>query len=94
MAIGRGILLALPVVAVFTVFLAAADLIFADYVESVLRWLNLERILEILQARRSGAEHAVPAGGDRGGAAPEGRSAAPRKPSPLSNRSSGSPRRP
>lgn len=42
----RGILIALPVIAVFTALLAAADLVFGDLVEEALRWLNIEKLLE------------------------------------------------
>jgi hypothetical protein len=45
-AILRGVLLALPVLAVFTALLAAADLVFGDFVEEALRWLNIEKLLE------------------------------------------------
>ena len=45
-AILRGVLLALPVLAVFTALLAAADLVFGDMVEEALRWLNIEKLLE------------------------------------------------
>ena len=46
MAILRGVLLALPVLAIFTALLAAADLVFGDLVEEALRWLNIEKLLE------------------------------------------------
>ena len=46
LAILRGVLLALPVLAVFTALLAAADLVFGDMVEEALRWLNIEKLLE------------------------------------------------
>jgi hypothetical protein len=42
----RGLLLALPIIAVFTALLAAADLVFGDLVEEIIQWLNLELILE------------------------------------------------
>ena len=42
----RGALFALPFVVIFTALLAAADLIFADYVEEALKWLNLEVLAE------------------------------------------------
>lgn len=42
----RGVLLALPVIAVFTALLAAADLVFGDLVEDILKWLNIELLLE------------------------------------------------
>ena len=44
----RGLLLALPVLIVFTVLLTSADLIFADYVEEVLTLNIFERIAEWL----------------------------------------------
>ena len=46
LAILRGVLLALPVLAVFTALLAGADLVFGDMVEEALRWLNIEKLLE------------------------------------------------
>ena len=46
LAILRGVLLALPVLAIFTALLAAADLVFGDLVEEALRWLNIEKLLE------------------------------------------------
>jgi hypothetical protein len=42
----RGLLLALPIIAIFTALLAAADLVFGDLVEEIIQWLNLEQILE------------------------------------------------
>ncbi|MEA1977895.1 MAG: DUF4173 domain-containing protein [Chloroflexota bacterium] len=45
-AILRGVLLALPVIAIFTALLAAADFVFGDLVEEALRWLNIEKLLE------------------------------------------------
>jgi hypothetical protein len=45
-AILRGVLLALPVLAIFTALLAAADFVFGDLVEEALRWLNIEKLLE------------------------------------------------
>ncbi len=47
-AIGRGVLLAFPILVLFIVLLSAADLIFADYVETALEWLDLERIFDYL----------------------------------------------
>jgi hypothetical protein len=44
-AILRGVLLALPVVAVFLGLLAAADIVFGAAVERLLEWLDIERIL-------------------------------------------------
>ena len=43
----RGLLLALPVLIVFTALLSAADLVFGDLVEQALAWLNLDRLLEL-----------------------------------------------
>jgi len=37
----RGVLLALPVLAVFIALLSAADLVFGDYVEQALAWIDL-----------------------------------------------------
>jgi hypothetical protein len=45
-ALLRGVLLALPVLAIFTALLAAADLVFGDLVENILKWLNIELLLE------------------------------------------------
>lgn len=42
----RGLILALPVLIIFTALLSAADLVFGDMVEQALAWLNLERLLE------------------------------------------------
>jgi hypothetical protein len=44
----RGGLLALPVLAIFTCFLASADLIFADYLEDILHLEFLSDLLELL----------------------------------------------
>jgi hypothetical protein len=44
----RGLLLALPILAVFTALLASADVVFGDYVEGVLAWLNLELLVDLL----------------------------------------------
>lgn len=46
LAILRGLLLALPAVALFLVLLSAADPIFEGLVEDFIEWLNLERILD------------------------------------------------
>lgn len=46
LALLRGVVLALPVLLVFTALLSQADLIFADRVEQALRWLDLERVLD------------------------------------------------
>lgn len=46
LAVVRGIFLALPILVVFVALLTAADLIFADYVETALRWLNIDLIAE------------------------------------------------
>ncbi len=42
----RGLLLAFPILVVLIALLAAADLIFADYVEEALKWLDLEVLAE------------------------------------------------
>jgi len=47
-AVLRGILLALPILVVFAALLTAADLIFADYVETALSWLNIELLAEYI----------------------------------------------
>jgi hypothetical protein len=44
----RGLLLALPILAVFTALLASADIVFGDYVKEVLAWLDIERLLDLL----------------------------------------------
>jgi len=44
----RGCLLALPVLAIFTCFLASADLIFADYLQDILHLEFLSDLLELL----------------------------------------------
>jgi hypothetical protein len=44
----RGLLLALPILAVFTALLASADVVFGDYVETVLAWLDLELLVDLL----------------------------------------------
>ncbi len=46
MPILRGVLLALPILVVFAALLVSADLVFADYVENVLRWFDVERIAD------------------------------------------------
>lgn len=45
-AILRGLLLALPVLILFTALLTAADAIFQDIVEQALAWLNIDWLLE------------------------------------------------
>ena len=59
----RGVLLAFPILVVFIALLAAADLIFADYVEEALKWLDLEVLAEyfgrLLLILFSGAEPAT-----------------------------------
>jgi hypothetical protein len=42
----RGVLLALPVLAVFLALLSAADLVFGDYVERALAWLDLATLAD------------------------------------------------
>jgi len=44
-AIVRGLLLAIPVVAVFLALLGTADIVFGDAVQRLLEWLDIERIL-------------------------------------------------
>ncbi len=44
----RGIILAMPILFIFAALLAAADLIFADWVERALSWLDLERVVEYM----------------------------------------------
>ena len=46
LAILRGLLLAVPILAVFLALLTAADLIFQEWVEAALSWLDVERLLE------------------------------------------------
>jgi CBS domain-containing protein len=48
LAVLRGVLIALPVVVFLGALLAAADVIFADAVQEVLRWLRIETIVEYL----------------------------------------------
>jgi hypothetical protein len=47
-AVVRGLLLALPVLAVFVALLAAADLVFEDFIEDLLAWLDIEWIREAI----------------------------------------------
>lgn len=44
----RGLILALPILAVFTALLAAADVVFSDYVQEALAWLDLDKVVEIV----------------------------------------------
>lgn len=44
----RGVLLAVPVLVVFTVLLSSADIVFGQRVAQVLDWLDLERFFDIL----------------------------------------------
>jgi len=46
LAILRGLLLALPILAIFLVLLTTADLIFQERVEAALSWLDVERVVE------------------------------------------------
>ncbi|NIS81376.1 MAG: DUF4173 domain-containing protein [Anaerolineales bacterium] len=48
-ALLRGILLAFPLVVIFLGLLVSADMIFADYVEEALRWLDIERIARFIR---------------------------------------------
>jgi hypothetical protein len=47
LAVVRGLLLALPVLAIFLALLTGADLVFADRVEAALRWLDMERLRDL-----------------------------------------------
>ena len=42
----RGLLLALPLLIIFGALLGTADLVFGDYLEAALRWLDLERLAD------------------------------------------------
>ena len=42
----RGVALALPILVVFGALLGAADLVFGDFLEAALRWLDLERLAD------------------------------------------------
>lgn len=42
----RGVALALPIVVIFGALLGAADLVFGDFLEAALRWLDLERLAD------------------------------------------------
>lgn len=44
----RGLLLALPPILIFTALLSSADVVFADYIRQVLRWLGVDRIAELM----------------------------------------------
>jgi Domain of unknown function (DUF4153) len=46
--VGRGVLLAFPILVVFLVLLSSADLVFGDYVRRALDWLDLARFFEYL----------------------------------------------
>jgi hypothetical protein len=46
--VGRGLLLAFPILVVFLVLLSSADLVFGDYVRQALAWLDLARFFEYL----------------------------------------------
>ncbi|MGA9191852.1 MAG: DUF4173 domain-containing protein [Anaerolineales bacterium] len=46
--VGRGLLLAFPIVVAFLVLLSSADLIFGDYVRQTLAWLDLARFFDYL----------------------------------------------
>src|SRR3989337_1376159 len=45
-SVARGLLLALPFLVVFIVLLSAADLVFGDYVEQALRWIDLDTLID------------------------------------------------
>jgi hypothetical protein len=42
----RGLLLALPFLVVFIALLSAADLVFGDYVQLALRWIDLDKLID------------------------------------------------
>jgi hypothetical protein len=42
----RGVILAIPILAIFLVLLSAADLVFGGYVEAALRWFDLARLAD------------------------------------------------
>jgi CBS domain-containing protein len=46
-AILRGLLLAIPILIVLGSLLSAADLVFSDYLRTVLAWLGLDRLVEL-----------------------------------------------
>lgn len=45
-ALLRGLVLALPIVAIFVMLLASADLVFGDLVEDIVKWINIDLVLE------------------------------------------------
>jgi hypothetical protein len=47
-SVGRGLLLAFPILVVFLVLLSSADLVFGDYVSKALSWLDLSRFFDYL----------------------------------------------
>ena len=49
MAVLRGLLIALPILLVFIALLESADLVFADYVDEAMSWLDLERLTRLLK---------------------------------------------
>ncbi len=49
LAVLRGLLLAIPVLVVFVALFESADLVFAGYVEEALRWLDIERLSQLLR---------------------------------------------
>jgi hypothetical protein len=48
-AIVRGLVIAIPILVVFIALLGSADIVFADYVDSALRWFDLERLARWLR---------------------------------------------
>jgi hypothetical protein len=48
LAVVRGVILALPLLIVLSILLASADVIFEDYLQEALRWLDLEKIQELI----------------------------------------------
>jgi hypothetical protein len=48
MGILRGVVLVLPLLVIFASLFASADLVFSDYVDRLLRWLNIDLLTEYL----------------------------------------------
>jgi hypothetical protein len=46
-AVLRGLLLAIPILVILGALLSAADLVFSDYLRTVLAWLGLDRLIEL-----------------------------------------------
>jgi hypothetical protein len=47
-AIGRGLLLALPILIVLSALLASADYVFAEWLENIFAWLRIENFVEFI----------------------------------------------